>query len=209
MRRLCAFLLLALVATPPASAQAQDAASGEAERRAARLEAHKGDFDYLLGSWRFTASSKDFGEFGGYWTAVRLATGGGAHVLDEYRVVGDDGETYFASTTLRAYNAVQDVWELVSTDRGTGLQDFGTGRQVGDEMHIEQRFGVAAGKPELWRIRYYDIRPDGFSWAADRSLDGGATWERGHMTLRATRIGPARSLEPLAAPRAAGREPQR
>jgi hypothetical protein len=53
----------------------------------------------------------------------------------------------------------------------------------------------------LWRIRYYDIRPDGFSWVADRSLDDGVTWERNYLRIEARRIGPARSLEPLARPR--------
>src|SRR5207302_1769748 len=80
-------------------------------------------------------------------------------VLDEYRVVGDSGQTYYASATLRAYNAVLDQWELVSAEQGTGLQNVGTGHEVGAEMHIEQQFGVMSPTPSLWRIRYYDIRP--------------------------------------------------
>ena len=65
-------------------------------------------------------------------------------------------------------------------------------------MHIEQKFGVMSAKPSIWRIRYYDIRPDRFSWAAERSNDGGKTWEKDHLTIEARRIGPARSLGPLA-----------
>ena len=34
----------------------------------------------------------------------------------------------------------------------------------------------AAQTPSTWRIRYYNIAPDTFSWAADRSTDGGKTW---------------------------------
>lgn len=187
-----------------AHASAQQPADDDAQRRAALLEERKGDFDYLLGEWRFTSQDAEWGEGQGYWTAVRLDTGGGSHVLDEYRLVGDDGETYYVSSTLRAYNAARDLWELVSIDRGTGLQDVGVARKVGDEMHIEQRFGVALGSPDLLRIRYYDIRPDRFSWVADRSRDDGATWEPNHLRIEAHRIGPARSLGPLAAPRAGG-----
>jgi hypothetical protein len=165
------------------------------EQIRASYEAHKGDFDYLLGDWEYTAESKEHGKFRGYWSAVRLDEG---QILDEYRVVGDKGETYYVTTSLRNYNSVHDRWELVGADAGTGLQDMGTGRKVGAEMHIEQRFGVMSGQPSLWRIRYYDIRPDRFSWTADRSLDDGKTWVTKHQTIEARRIGPARSIGPLA-----------
>ena len=57
--------------------------------------------------------------------------------------------------------------------------------------------------PSVWRIRYYNIRPDGFSWAADRSTDDGRTWVKDYQTLEARRIGPARSLPPLTVARKA------
>jgi hypothetical protein len=190
-------VIAALAVAAPLSAQA--AAPRSPERIRADYEAHQGDFDYLLGDWEFTATSLEFGLGRGYWSAVRLAEG--AQILDEYRVVGDSGQSYYASATLRGYNAVLERWELVSAEAGTGLQNTGTGRKVGAEMHIEQRFGVMGETPSVWRIRYYDIRPDRFSWTADRSLDGGKTWERNHLRIEARRIGPARSLGPLAPPR--------
>lgn len=166
------------------------------EQIKAAYDAHKGDFDYLLGDWEFTSVSKEWGKGRGYWSAVRLAEG--AEILDEYRVVGDSGETYYASSTLRAYNAVLDRWELVSAESGSGLQNVGTARKVGAEMHIEQKFGAMDPQPSLWKIRYYDIRPDRFSWTADVSADGGKTWSRNHLQIEARRIGPARSLGSLA-----------
>ena len=71
------------------------------------IETHQGDFDYLLGDWEFTAESREYGKFHGLWSAVRLEKG---QILDEYRVVGDNGETYYVTTTLRNYNAVLDQW---------------------------------------------------------------------------------------------------
>lgn len=172
------------------------------EQLEAAIEAHRGDFDYLLGDWRYTADSREWGKYQGYWSAVALAEG---QILDEFRVVGDRGETLYVTTTLRAYNAFLGRWELIGTDGGGGLQDFGTARWVGDEMHIEQTFGVARGEPSILRIRYYDIRPDRFSWSADRSTDGGKTWEKDHLRIEARRIGPPRRLEALAqVPAAAG-----
>jgi hypothetical protein len=187
-------LLAALAIAFPLAAQT--VGQRTKEQMKAAYDAHQGDFDYLLGDWAFTSVSREFGKGGGYWSAVRLAEG--AQVLDEYRVVGDSGQTYYASSTLRAYNAALDQWELVSAESGTGLQNVGTGHRVGAEMHIEQKFGVMSSTPSIWRIRYYEIQPDRFSWAGDRSTDGGKTWVIDFLRIEARRIGPARTLGPLA-----------
>jgi hypothetical protein len=174
---------------------AQSGARRTPEQIKASYEAHKGDFDYLLGDWEFTAASQEFEKFRGRWSAVRLDEG---QILDEYRVVGDHAETYYVTTTLRNYNGLLDRWELVGADAETGLQNMGTGRKVGAEMHIEQKFGMTSDKPSIWKIRYYNIRPESFSWSADRSMDGGKTWVKNFQTIEAHRIGPRRSLGALA-----------
>jgi hypothetical protein len=191
--RFALLLLVASLTVAPVSAQTVLKKTPEQVKSA--YEAHKGDFDYLLGDWEFTAENRQYGKIRGYWSAVRLAEG---QILDEYRIVGDEGETYYVTTTLRVYNAVLDRWELVGTDASHGLQDFGTGQRVGAEVDIEQRFGVMSQEPSTWRIKYSDIRPDGFSWAADRSTDEGKTWVSNFQRLQARRIGPARFMEPLA-----------
>jgi hypothetical protein len=182
-------------AAPAASPRTAAPAKRTPEQIQASYEAHKGDFDYLLGDWEYTAESKEYGKFRGYWSAVRLDEG---QILDEYRVVGDKGETFYVTTSLRNYNRMMDRWELIGADAGAGLQDFGTARRVGTEMHIEQKFGVATDEPSVWRIRYFNIKPDSFSWTADRSTDGGKTWVKDHQRIEARRIGPSRKLEPLA-----------
>jgi len=187
------------LSTPPL--YAQTIPQRTAEQLKASYEAHRGDFDYLLGDWEFTSVSQEYGPGRGYWSAVRLAEGG--QILDEYRVVGEGGETYYVTSTLRAYNAVIDQWELVSVESGNGLHDVGTARKVGAEMHIEQKFGVMSKHPSLWRIRYFDIRPDRFSWTGDRSTDGGKTWTTKWLQIEARRIGPPRSIGPLAPAKAA------
>jgi hypothetical protein len=176
----------------------QSTTKPSAEELAARFDRHRGDFDYLLGDWAFTAQSKEWGALKGVWSAVRLDQG---QILDEYRITGDTGETYYVTTTIRAYNAALDRWELIGMDEGGGLQDFGTAKRVGNEMHLDQKFGVASGDPSMWRIRYFGIEPDRFSWAADRSRDGGKTWEKDHQTIQARRLGPTRTLSALAVPK--------
>ena len=189
-----AILLLSMAAIVP-KLSAQTSGKRSPEQIKASFNAHKGEFDYLLGDWEFTAVNGEYGNFRGYWSAVRLSEG---QILDKYRVAGDGGETHYVTTTLRNYNAALDRWELVGADAGTGLQDVGTGRWEGDEMRIEQTFGVARGTPSNWRIRYHHIRPDRFSWTADRSTDGGKTWAPNYQQIEAHRIGPSRSMGPLA-----------
>jgi len=184
-----------------ASTLAAQPARPDTARLRANWLAHRGDFDYLLGDWAFTAQDIKWGAFHGVWSAVRLDAGG--PILDEYRVTGDSGQTWYATTTLRSYNAATDEWELVSVDEGTGLRNIGTGQLVGGEMHIEQTFDGTSPAPIRLRIRYYDIGPDHFSWSADRSTDGGRTWVPGTLRIEARRTGPARTLGPLATARAA------
>lgn len=194
---LCAATSLSSAQTPKSEEQIE-----------ALVQAHKGDFDYLLGDWEFTGTRKmpsGDQKFRGVWSAVRLSDG---QVLDEYRVVGDAGETWYVTTTLRNYNAFADRWELVGASPGQGLQDFGTAQREGAEMRIEQRFGVASGNPHTWRIRYHGIQADRFSWTADRSTDGGATFVKDYQQIEARRTGPARTMDSLApASRASTRRP--
>ena len=186
--RSAALLVTLLAVAAPLAAQTAPARTPEQMR--ASLQAHQADFDYLLGDWEFTSVSKEYGPGHGRWSAVRFPSDGGAVILDEYRVTGDSGETYYVTRTMRAYNAALDRWELVSTDDLTGLQNVGTGQRAGAEMRIEQRFGTGGPYPSLWRIRYYNIQPDRFSWTGDRSTDEGRTWSTEHLRIEARRIGP-------------------
>jgi hypothetical protein len=197
-----AIALLISVLVHAAVVEAQTPPRKSPEEIRASFDQHKGDFDYLLGDWEFIATNQQWGKSHGYWSAVRLAEG---QILDEYRLVGDKGETFYVTTTLRAWNSVLDRWELVGMDAGNGLQDIGTAKKVGDEMHLEQRFGVMGREPSIWRIRYYDIQPTRFSWTADRSTDEGRTWTKAFHTIEARRIGSARSLPALAKPAAESR----
>lgn len=181
-----------------ASLMAQSAGRAGEEQKQRAYAAHMSDFDYLLGDWEFTAESKQFGKLEGRWSAVRLATG---QIMEEYRVLGRDGETIYATTTIRSYNSASGPWELIGMEPGGGLRDFGTAQRVGGEMRLQQKFGVAGGRPVTMRIRYYNIKPDRFSWSADRSTDNGKTWLAKFQTIEAHRIGPARSLGPLASAR--------
>jgi hypothetical protein len=186
-------LLLTVALMGPAVGPA--AAKKTPEQLQALYQQHKGDFDYLLGDWDFTATNKQYGKSNGRWSAVRLATG---QILDEYRLVDDKGATFYVTATIRNYDAARDRWELIGMDDRNGLQDFGTAQFMDQEMHIEQKFGVASGNPTTMRIRYYKIQPNSFSWAGDQSTDNGKTWVKDYLLIEARRTAPARSLPSLA-----------
>jgi hypothetical protein len=192
MRRLA--LLIGLFALLFASTPRSQSSAKTPEPLAAAFDAHKGDFDYLLGDWQFDAKSQEHGVYHGLWSAVRLTEG---QILDEFRVVGDNQQTIYLTTTIRAYNAAADRWDLIGMDQGNGLQDVGTGRRSGGEVHIEQTFGATGPRPLLRKIRYFNIQADRFSWTSDRSNDGGKTWIKDELQIEARRTGPARTLEPL------------
>lgn len=186
--RLLRLLLLSLVLAAPLAAQ-KKLSEKDVDRLVA---AHAHDFDYLLGDWEFDSDSKDWGKAGGRWSVIQLETGA---ILDEYRVVGDTGQTWYVTHTLRSYNAVTDQWDLVGIDHGTGLSSTGHGTRKGNEVHIEQSFTNASGPTNRMRIRYYDIAPDSFKWEAAVSKDGGKTWVPRHLTIAARRVGPAKGVE--------------
>src|SRR5947207_14764384 len=104
MRPIVLSLASMLVLASPLSAQTVPKRTPE--QLGASYVAHRGDFDYLLGDWEFTSVSHEFGKGHEYWTAVSLAEG--AQVLDEYSVVGDTGQTYYVTNTLRTYNALPE-----------------------------------------------------------------------------------------------------
>jgi len=202
-RSLCLAVFLSnsiLVGSP--SLFAQNPVKTDEERKVL-FNKHQADFDYLLGDWEFSGVRKRPGagpdqKLHGYLSAARFPQG--PTILSTDRFLNDDGTTFFTSSTLSAYNAALDQWELVSTDDGgfgIGLQDHGIAHRDGDEVHIEMRFGSMSGRPTIWRIRHYDIQPNRYSLLADRSIDLGKTWVTNYEQVEVRRLGPRRTLYSL------------
>jgi len=193
-RRACVVgaLLLALPTSAAAQRrpQQQPGAGAHQDSLRERYAAHEKEFDYLIGEWSFvqtriaTATTPAATQHG-TWTVTRSPDG--AILTDVFRIVDDSGRTRYVSTTLRAYSAVEDRWNLVGVEPGSRLH-LGVGWREGSDMRIDQEFGAGASTSK-WRIRYHDIRPDAFSWSADVSRDGGKTWIEGYSAIEARRAG--------------------
>jgi len=75
-------LTVAVFATAPLSRPSAQ----NADQVKASFDAHKGEFDFLLGDWEIALRNAR-GLTHGFWSAVRLANG---EVFDEYRLLADN-----------------------------------------------------------------------------------------------------------------------
>jgi len=185
-----ALLAVAVVHGAPVDAHAPGSAEASSEAPGAKFDAEAvgrgtpADYDFLVGSWTFVFEQR--GEDGtrrpartGTWE-VRKAHGG-LVIEDVWRLADSDDPTL----TYRVFDPTREHWTLRGVRPKTGTWDPGVSWSDGDERFVVQTFSERL----LARIRYYDIRPDGFRWRADGSLDGGKTWTLDLWTMEVTRAG--------------------
>jgi hypothetical protein len=79
----------------------------------------------------------------------------------------------FYGTTLRVYDPGIDAWHILWVDPVKQLYRRMVGRPRGAD--IVQDGVDEAGAPVRWS--FTEITPDTFHWLAERSPDGGATWQ--------------------------------
>ncbi len=166
----CAALLAVLGAAPEPSTPAPPPEASQ--------------FDFLIGVWDIVSEPNIPGvpeRVRGRWTAKKSADG--FMVVDEYRVFDGEGGTAYLGETYRVFNPSAKRWEFRFVEPFSGTWHEGTAVKVGDEMHLTQGTPQGGG---MSKIRYYDIRPDRFSWMSERSRDGGKTWTKG-ARIEATR----------------------
>lgn len=154
-------------------------------------------FDFLLGEWTVDVTSKAPNTpptYKGVWQAWKTLNGLG--IIDEYSVRDDSDRVVYSGTTLRAFDTHSGTWTMRYVDQfagETGHWSDLVGMNVGQEIHVEQRGRTPDGRTTILKIRYFNIQPDHFSWVADQSRDGGATWLREYLRIEATRrAGPAK-----------------
>jgi hypothetical protein len=151
------------------------------------------DFDFLVGEWDFVETFKGTGPGGraqvrGRWTGRKIADG--SAIADEFRVFGPDNRsTEFLTATFRIYDSETGEWTYRGVDTARGRWLEGRGRAANGQIQLEQR-GAARpdGSRQISRFRYYDIKPDRFSWAMDVSVDEGKTWITDAIRIEATRV---------------------
>jgi hypothetical protein len=127
------------------------------------------DFDFWLGSWevRWGPSGEDRGR-------NVIARSFGGRVVEE-RFDGRPG-VELRGMSVSVFDEHRGLW------RQTWVDDAGNyfaleGNLVAGEMTLLTTDHNAAERDAVYRMRFFDIGPDSLTWAWDRSLDGGATFD--------------------------------
>ncbi|MEO6277133.1 hypothetical protein [Roseateles sp.] len=182
-------LVLSLVLALAGMAHAQH---GEA---AAGAPAEAAQFDFLVGQWELEVAPKASGlvamihgtpKLVGSWKAWRSFDGYGLD--DELRIVDASGNPLSLNHSQRVFDAKAKRWLVSGLDVYRARFGSASGQWQGGEMRLEGSGQSAEGKPVLTRTRFFEITPERFKMRQDRSLDNGATWEEGTLTVVAKRI---------------------
>lgn len=145
------------------------------------------DYDALLGFWEFRFQTRNpdgtFNPaFPGHWSFEKKP----GNMLIEDRWRGDNSQSPMGvgTYTYRTFDPQQKRWEMVGVNSGGGAFEHGVTWSDAGNRYAVQHYG-----PVIMRIRYLSIEPNHFLWRADRSADGGKTWQLDSWTMEARRIG--------------------
>jgi hypothetical protein len=181
--------LIAVLLSTLAPAEHGDPVNSPSSASVATSTEH--DFDFLLGSWEFAAASKVPGvpsQYHGLWTAERI--GAGTLVEDDYAAFDDRGHRVYLGVTIRAFDANARRWMTSFVEPVRYLDMRATKWSLGiawrDGTEVRE---APVDEPSLTRAHFFDIAPDHFSWSMDRSTDGGKTWDKDYLHVRAQRVG--------------------
>ena len=119
-------IIIVVVCVWAASTAAQTPDRRTPQQMQASYDAHKGDFDYLLGDWEFSAVSREFGNFRGFWSALRLRRSNPRRVSSCWREGRD---------VLRHVNTAQ----LQQGARSMGVGRDGCGKRIAGCLHGSPR----------------------------------------------------------------------
>jgi hypothetical protein len=189
---LIAAALLAAPHLQPACAQHAGAVGAVPAPTTAPREAAQ--FDFLLGQWELELTPKVSGlgalihgapRLSGVWKAWKAFDGFG--VEDELRIVDASANPLSLSHTLRVWDSRNRRWTLQGLDVYRARFSTSQGQWQDGEMRLTGTGNSPEGKPTLTRTRFFDITPNGFRMKQDRSLDDGATWEEGVLSIVARR----------------------
>lgn len=177
-------LVLSLALLLTGIAHAQNAAPAEAAQ-----------FDFLVGQWELEVTPKVGGlaamihgapKLVGSWKAWRSFDGYGLD--DELRILDASGNPVSLNHSQRIFDAKTKRWLVSGLDVYRARFGGSSGEWQGGEMRLQGSGQNAEGKPVLTRTRFFEITAERFKMRQDRSLDNGASWEEGTLTVVAKRV---------------------
>lgn len=184
-------LVLSLVLAVAGIAHAQHGAASAS----ATAPAEAAQFDFLVGQWELEVSPKVGGlaamihgapRLVGSWKAWKSFDGHGLD--DELRIFDASGNPTALNHSQRIFDAKTKRWLVSGLDVYRARFGSSSGQWQSGEMLLEGSGQNAEGKPMLTRTRFLEISADRFKMRQDRSLDNGASWDEGALTVVAKRV---------------------
>lgn len=108
-------------------------------------------------------------------------------VIDDFKALTPSGDAISSYVTLRSYCEATQRWELTglaAQQRATPTQWYGHWQD--GEMRLDASGPNPQGQTIRTKIRFFNIKPDSFSWESQASSDNGKTWYLS-ATLTSTR----------------------
>ena len=126
-------------------------------------------FDFWLGEWDLTWADNGRGH-----NSISKILGDRV-IREKFTTLQDDEVPPFQGMSVSIYNEAENQWKQTWVDNQGNYLDF-IGGFAHDKMMLI-RDAVVDDKPIKQRMVWYNIQPDAFDWAWERSEDQGDTWQ--------------------------------
>jgi hypothetical protein len=134
--------------------------------------------DSLLGKWTFVEDlhNPQRPKVTGTWVFNRSADG--FMVIDEFRNSNGSGGTAVLAETYRAYNPDKRTWSFQAITYQSPMIGLRNGEWDAGVTRIQdgQIFDEVTKGSKISRVRFYNLRREGFFCAFETSNDSGKTW---------------------------------
>jgi hypothetical protein len=145
------------------------------------------DYDALVGVWEFRFQQRKpdgsfFPAFSGHWSFEKKP--GGMLIEDRWRGDNPTQSMDEGTYTYRSFDPRKKIWQIIGMSTSGGEFALGLTWTDGKDRFAIQHYG-----PAIMRIRYFAIEENHFLWRADRTVDGGKTWQLDAWSMEAKRIG--------------------
>jgi hypothetical protein len=145
------------------------------------------DWDFLVGLWQFRfqqryADGTFRPPFSGHWSASQK-NADGAMIEDHWRSDNPSSTWDSGTWTYRVFDPGTNLWAIQGVEPQRGRWQPGLTWSDSTSRYVIQHNGTV-----IMRIRYFNITPNGFSWRADLSRDGGQTWVRDWWAMQVQRV---------------------
>ena len=149
-------------------------------------------FAFLLGEWvcdvRVRNENGDVTRLSATWVGRYILNG--YVIADEFRMSNTKGTLLMLGVNYRSYNREEKRWVMKWLDaRASTWLDLGPPELGGVVVEDDSITFQTLFRPnEIHRITFSEITEEHFLWRADRSVDGGATWDKAVMVMDVHRV---------------------